>query len=496
MAGPVTSLGRQPTTPSPAVQKAAQRYLNKASGKMETAQQIHNYRAPAPASPPGHNVSNTTHTVTRTTQATPQPAVSFINKSPAEVESLARQLTAAEISGVRGAYAPQNTLLEQERGPALASHATAYGQLGATLGGLQTQQAASAKTFENYSADALSKAATAAPGAEQTRATLGLKPGEALPQGLQQQQENARTLLSGIAQGQAARANESSQNEANFLTNAQSTAAIRNAEGVRNIEGAFARQKQEVAGKEGAAIAKAQGNQASLAQKLFGEQEKLRSTKEAITGKKFEAETKAATAASKIHTEAAKLGNEGKKIAQTGQKQAADEAYKKAGLEQKSRVDESTIKKNEAYIKKLLNETRPGGGKPLTTAQKNTLTGEAAVIFNAMHRGIQEGIAPATVKQELEQGSARRKSFKFNSKGEETPTVVTIHFKAVKNPLLASVAEQSINNGYVDAPTKQQLREAGLPDSGWSSGLFAQAGAKRNATTGVTGGVNAEKKKK
>ena len=517
MAAPVVSMGRQPTTqgapprPTPAA-KAAQRYLNRASGQMETAQQIHSYRAPAPkpVPPQGHATSGTTHTVTRTTTSTPRAAVSFINKSPQEVEDVARKLTNAEVSGIRSAYAPQNTLLGQEQQGALGAHATSYGQLGTTLAGLQTQQQGSAKTFSNYAADAIAKAQTAAPGAAQTAEHLGLKPGEQLPESARNQQEAARTLLSGIAQAGAAGTNARQEGEANFLANMQGAAALGNTEGAKNIEGVYARQKGENAAKEGAAIGKAQGNQAKLAQGLQSEQSKLRAAAEATLGKKLDFETKAAATTSKITSERNKEREGAAKLNLAGRKQASDEAYKRAGLAQKEAVDAANIKKSEAATRKLLNETRPGGGKVLTTAQKLALSSEAARIFNAMQRGAEEGHSPAATRRELEEGGSRQSYSKYvnkkgepvNSKGEPTNTRSTGFVKtaAIKNPLLFSVAEQSIQYGYVNAATKQHLREEGLPDEGWSNNLYNQGGkGGRPAPSpgrGLRGAVNAPGKAK
>jgi hypothetical protein len=489
----------QRAQPSTSVAKvAAQRYLNRASGRMETAQQIHTYHPPPsrPVPPPGHQTSNTTRTVTRTVTPPVKAPVSFINKNPAEVEATARQLTNAEVAGIRGAYQPENALLGQEQTGALGAHATSYGQLGSTISNLQTAQQGTAKTAENFAADALNKASTAAPGAAQAAERLGLKPGEKAPESVERQQEAARTLLSGIAQAGAAGTNARQTNEANFLTNMQGTAALGNTEGAKAIEGQYARQKGEVAGKEGAAIAKAEGNQASLGQKLFGEQEKLRIAAQGLGYKGQEVANRTQTVLSKTASERNKEKEGGIKLSQAQEKLAISKAgaeslasYREKSLTQKEAVDSANIKKTEAATAKLLNETKPGGGKPLTTAEKNSLKGEAAYIFNMMQRGSEEHVNLAAVRKELEAGSSRRSYSKYingkgepvNSKGEPTNVKSTglVKSKAVKNPLLFTVAEQSIEHGYVNAATKQQLREAGLNDSGWSNLLYNQSGKSR-----------------
>lgn len=450
----------QPSGAKPAVQRAAQRFLNKASGKMETAQQMHGYRAPAPV-PQGHNVSSTTHTVTREATRTPQAPVSFINKTPAEVEATARQLTNAEVSGIRSAYQPQNQLLGQEQTSALAGHATSYGQLQSTLGGLQSQQAGTAKTFENYAADALSKASTAAPGAAQTAEHLGLKPGEALPESAQRQQEAARTLLSGIAQAGAAGTNARQQNEASFLTNMQGTAALGNTEGARNIEGAFGRQKQEVLNKEGAAIGKAQGNQASLSQKLFGEQEKLRIAAQGLNYKGQETANKTAATTSKITNEAAKT------------KQAATNAtnlnnYRNATLSEKSKQNE--IKNRQAQERITATAEKNSKGKPVSPSVLKTLSaqlGEAFTTFERLRTPDKKGsrVEYGEINQTLTQGSEPGTKTPHLYKGKVVAYSEGKNIKVSKvgDAVLRRAAEQAWRYHNIDNQTMAQLASKGLP---------------------------------
>ena len=502
MAALPTVQSSAPQRSSPAA-KAASRYLNKASGRMETAQQIHSYRAPTPkpVPPPGHNVQNTTHTVTRTTTNTPRAPVSFINKSPAEVEDTARKLTAAEVSGIRGAYAPQNALLGQEEQGALGAHATSYGQLQGTIGGLQSQQAGTAKTFSNYAADAINKAKEAAPGAAQTAEHLGLKPGEALPESAQRQQEAARTLLSGIAQAGAAGTNARQEGEANFLTNMQGAAALGNAEGARNISGQYALQKGKVGEREGAAIAKAQGNQATLASRLFSEQEKDRIAAAGLNYKGQEAERHAVETRSQVANREGQRRGETAKINQAGQKLKADEAYKAAGLEQKER--QNTIKNRQAQerIQQTAQKNSAKTGLKLTPVQLSKVTEGLSGAFTTFERLRVENEPYSAIRQKLasgqEAGKGTVKYYKGKPIGESEGKRIKI--PKVADGVLVRAAEEAWNYHTLSAGTLQQLAAKGLSFASQREAYEVIAGrpyTPPNPARGVTGSYNPSAKKK
>lgn len=487
----------------PVVQKAAQRYLNKASNRMETAQQIHSYRAPTPkpVPPQGHTTSGTTHTVTRTTTSTPKAPVSFINKSPAEVEDTARKLTEAEVSGIRGAYAPSNALLGQEEQGALGAHATSYGQLGTTIGGLQTQQAGTAKTFENYAADAINKASTAAPGAAQTAERLGLKPGEALPESAQRQQEAARTLLSGIAQAGQAGTTARQEGEANFLTNMQGTAALGNTEGARNISGQYALQKGKVGEKEQGAIAKAQGNQASLAQKLFGEQEKDRIAATGLnyTGQKT-ANTIAATS-SKITSERAKEVTNTENARSKTKAAEGLNAYRNASLGQKERQNEIKNRQAQERITQAGEKNAAKTGLKLTPVQLKKVTEELGGAFTTFERLRIENEPYATIRQKLASGQEAGKGTIHYYKGKPVGEAEgkRIKIPKVADAVVVRAAEEAWNYHTLSAQTLQQLAGKGLSFASNREAYETITGRKYtppSPVAGLTGSVNAGVKKK
>ena len=475
------------------VAKAApQRFLNKASGKMETPQQMHAYRAPVPQ---GHNVSSTSHTVTRQVTNTPRAPVSFINKSIPEVEATARALTAAEVSGIKGAYAPQQTLLGQQQQGALGAHATAYGQLGSTIGGLQTQQAGTAKTFENTAADALVRAESAAPGAKETEERLGIKPGEQLPESARRQQEAARTLLSGIAQAGQAGTNARQQGESNFLTNMQGAAALGNTEGARNIEGQYALAKGKVSATEGAAIAKATGNNASLASKLFSEQEKDRI---AAAGLNY----KGAQTESKITSERTKETQGQAKINQAATNATNLNNYRNATLGSKER--QNAIKNQQASerIKQAGEKNAAKTGLKLTPVQLAKVTEGLSGAFTTIERLRIENEPLSTIRQKLASGQEKGKNVVKYYKGKP---VGESEGKAIKIPkvadgVLVRAAEEAWNYHALSPQTMQQLAAKGLSFTSQREAYEVIAGRPYTppgrTASGVTGGVKAGGKKK
>ena len=476
MAPALPTVVSQRPQPASVAKAAAQRYLNRASGRMETAQQIHTYHPPPsrPVPPVGHQTSNTTRTVTRTVTPAVKAPVSFINKSPAEVEATARQLTNAEVSGIRGAYQPANQLLGQEQTGALGAHATSYGQLGATVGNLQTQQAESAKTFENYAADAINSAATAAPGAAQTAERLGLKPGEKAPESAERQQEAARTLLSGIAQGGAAGTNARQQNEANFLTNMQGTAALGNAEGAKAIEGQYALQKGKVGEKEQAAIAKAEGNTATLGQKLFGEQEKDRIAAAGLGYKEAAATSKIRSERNKEGEGKIKLSQAQEKLAQAGKKLGLEEQYKLGTLSEKRYLDENNVKYKEGTLReigrknKIAEEKAGPGGTKVTAAQKAGYEKEMLYALAAFETGPNNrggGKDYQAIRKSL---AGKEKVIELGGKEK----AVKGGSKVAVNPVVLNAMEQVFRYHYVNPETKTALAALGLPSEGLSNLLL------------------------
>jgi hypothetical protein len=480
MATPTVSLSKpQPSSKGSVAKVAAQRYLNKASGRMETANQIHTYHAPAPrpVPPAGHTTSGTSRTTTRTVTHTAKAPVSFINKTPAEVEATARQLTAAEVSGIRAAYQPSQALLGQQQQGALNAHATSQAQLTGSIGTQQAAQAGSAKTFENYAADAINSAATAAPGAAQTAEHLGLKPGEALPESAQRQQEAARTLLSGIAQSGATGTNARQQDESNFLTNLQGSAALSNAEGAKNIEGSFLNQKGKVTAQEGQALAKASGNTASLAQKLFGEQEKDRIAAAGLNYKGQEVANRTATTTSTVAKNAATIAQGAQKnaTAKFAAESLAEYRTKTAGQKQKSNEANETYKagvlKELGRKNKIAEEKAGPGGTKISAAQKAKGEKEMTTALNAFERaganlpvgksGKSGGRDYQRIRNELTQGEVTTVGGKEKMlKGQAV------------NPIVLNAMEQVFRYHYVNPETKKALAAIGLPSEGLSNLLL------------------------
>jgi hypothetical protein len=417
-------------------------------------------------------------------------------------------MVASELAANRAPYQQEQGVLGQEQTQALNTNTAAYGKLAGTIKGEQTGQEASAKTFSNYAADALAKAQTAAPGAQESAERLGLKPGEQLPESVRRQQEDARTLLSGIAQSNAAGTTARQQAESAFLANTQVAAGQAGVESGRAIEGQFGRQKASVAGREAALLARGPGTEAKLKQSLFEGQDKERIAAAASNYKGLEAERKGAettskigAASSKAKTEAGRLKNETARTGATVKHYEADEAYKRAGSGDKARKDTLDIQKKELDIKKAIEAANGHGGKPLTRPEIAKFTSELSAAFNVFKRGREAGASPASIRQSLESGGHRYVPSEKEIAAEQKQRGITFSSKelaekrkgtflkgaTVRNPAFLKAAEDIMQKEYVGADTKAELRGLGLPDSGWSERFLGKKTAP--GTPGTQSGL-------
>ncbi len=330
----------------------------------------------------------------------------------------------------------------------------------------------SAKTFENYAADAINKAATAAPGAAQTAERLGLKPGEALPESAQRQQEAARTLLSGIAQSGAAATNARQEGESNFLTNMQGAAALSNTEGAKNIEGQFLNKKGALTAQEGQALAKAAGNTSTLAQRLFGEQEKDRIAAAGLNYKGQEVANRTATTTSTVAKNAATVNQGQQKINAAGRKLSFEEEYKRGTAGEEKHLDEANIKDKEGKLAELGRKNRiaeekagPGGTK-ISSAQKAKGEKEMTTALNAFERG---------PNVETKNGKSKSRDYQRIRNELTGGEVTTLNGKEKMgkgqsiNPVILNAMEQVFRYHYVNPETKKALAGMGLQSEGLSN---------------------------
>lgn len=439
----------QPVTKAAA--SRVQRYYNKGTGRMEALRGGH-FPGQRPvqraAQRPGRPVQ-------RPGQAPVQAgAKSLLQMSPAEVEAHARSIVASEMNAERLPFQQRLTGLAGEAYGQQKAHEQTYEKLDTGLAAQQTHAGESAKTFQNVAAEAVKRAEGQKPGGEQ--AGEHAAGGEALAK----QEAAAKTLLTAIAMGAQAGTNARQQGESGFLTNMRANAQQEGAAGSQQIAGEYGKRKQEVSQKEGDLLASKPGRVGKLSQALLGEREKLGIAAQGLGIKTAEAERHGAEARSNIahRTRADALAE---------RKNEADEAYKRAGQGAKERKDSLDIRKKEVEIKKTLEGGTPGG-KPLTKEQVNTYSAEMSRAFQFFQRARSEGASPEEIRQELEQGQGRR-SYQVKGKSGKTETKhYTEKFSAVKNPTFIQAAIDIMQKEYIGAQTKQQLREMGLPDSGWS----------------------------
>jgi hypothetical protein len=345
---------------------------------METAQQMHNFKA-MPASHP-----QVTHqkSMGQTHGRTGEGGNSFLELNP---QAYAQKVVGEETKANLAPYQARGAEITQLEGTA-ANRYKGYGEATDKLiGGLQQGAEGSAKTYANLAAENALKAqnATAQVG-QNTAAANGnyLDP-----------QVKAALALQGSQTGEigAARqagAEASGQSEANFLTSMRAAAAQRVTEGQQGIASTYGKQQAQnqqgistLLGRVPGATAKLAGE---VAQKQFTDrateaglgikQGSLQVTQKNAATKEFSAKNTAETRAANQRIAEQKLGFERAKFGSDQEYKNAVLSYQKLGAENKQKYDEAAIR----Y--KHWQESQPGGAKSASNSQ----TGKAAQqIFTA-----------------------------------------------------------------------------------------------------------------
>jgi len=290
----MTAYGNAPVAKAAAASRV-QRYWNKGTKSMQTAQEMHPTGHPAPAAGTtsggakrywnagahemqvphkgfeGHPAAPATSAPATSTAPT-QP-VSIINMSIPEITARAKLIVDNQIRAERVPFQTRGTQIGQEGASEQAAHQAAYGQQDTALAGLQTGQATGAKTFANQAADALAQAAS----------QNVVDPNA--PESTKKQQEASRTLLTGIASAGQAGTNQRQEAESNLLTNLRAAAGTNAVGQSGQIAGTYAKRSQENADKKTAMEATGPGRRSKLQTELEGEVGKLRQAKETSEGK-------------------------------------------------------------------------------------------------------------------------------------------------------------------------------------------------------------------
>lgn len=252
---------------------AVPRFLNRASGKMETAAAMKGYRAPAASQHLSPAKTGPTHP--ESAGRAPAPAKSWLEMNPAETHQYAarqvQQNTQAELQPFRQ-KAGEISGTEQ----AVSSRYGGYGQaLDTQIAGLQGQAAAGAKTLNNTMADSVLKA-------QQSVDTTGQTAQAANAGYMDPQLRATLAAQSGNIQATGTAAQTAAQNqgqgEQNLMANMRAAAAQRVTEGQKGIAGTYGKQRQQNTNEENRLLARVPGAATKLETELGQKQFNARAT--------------------------------------------------------------------------------------------------------------------------------------------------------------------------------------------------------------------------
>jgi hypothetical protein len=427
------------------------RYLNKASGKMESAQQIKDYRAPAnphpsraigaqavPAARPpsrGQTVFNPAEHQYNEAQLTHLGTVQAQNQQQAELGQYGRQ--AGEVSG-------QEQAVQK-----------AYGGIANTtntlLGTLAGQSAEGAKTAENQAADAALQAGKSVETAGQNAASLTA--GYLSPEvKAQLQSESARAGATGQA-GTSLAANLG-QNENNYMANMRAAAAQKATEGSSQIAGTYGKQLGLIRGKEAEATAKVVPNSLKFANELGQKQFTDIITKGGLNLKQNTLEQKAGETAAKN-----KVTERGQNLAV--QRNRENATQRETASERSAHQKEAASERSAASKIKAAAEKRTGKGS--TAAQDKIFSelGSAASRIASFRSG-KKPLNDQAIREAISSGQFKEGYSVKNSKTGKVEQKVRInHQKAIGNQVIVQAALEAWNTHTISKQTRNELKAQG-----------------------------------
>jgi hypothetical protein len=323
------------------------RYLNKASGKMETGQQIKNFKPPkAPARMPAGKPPRAPSGAKPTSRQTPNYVEGPLNER--QIQGLGKGYEQKSIAAQKAQYDPllrevgQNELGASER----------YGQSSEAsknlLGSLAAQQEASAKTFENQAAE---NALQSAKSIETSGQQLGSQtPGYVAPELRAELNAEAQREVGAGAAGNTF-AQNSAQASGNLLAAQRGAAALRATEGQGKITDFFQKQATGLQQKEAAGIPGIAAGRANYEAKIGAENEKAYATNQGLGIKNVLAQNTVAGTRSKIQNEAAKTRQAGEKLGLEGQKFNFSKWAKTHEIETKNLSAEDKARYDKAQVR-------------------------------------------------------------------------------------------------------------------------------------------------
>ena len=408
---------------------AVQRYLNKASGKMETAAAMHAYKAPGKM-PAGHTQQQHMSTAN-------QPEANPYHKAATQQ---IRQATQTELEP----YKSKAAELTQYEGTAAKRLQGYAGSTDKLLGGLQEGAQASAKTASNQAAEAALKAQGSV---NQDQSLTAQGNGNYLDPQVKAALENQRANITAIGASRGAAAETLGQNQANFLTNIRAVAGQRALEGQSGVASRYGQQQTANSQAESNLIQKQPeritNRESALAKEAF-----TRKATEAGLGIKEGAlrNTERATG-SKIKTEAGKLANEGTKVAQSAKRLEIDEKHYQES-------DKAARERAQAALKHAT------GG--LTTPEQDKVASEIGSAFNTIQSLRTKGVPEGKITTYLNNGYRRVVEEYTNSKGKKGEKAVTEKLASVKNPALQKAAMELWKYHKVSPQTEASLKTLGV----------------------------------
>lgn len=245
-------------------QMAAQRYYNKASGKMETAQAMHNYHpathAPVPA---GHQMAGTKHAVITHPAPAPKPSIDLAHMNDQQRLAFAQKLVGQELSAGRLPF--------QQNEQQLAGRETATRENAERLAGQGNQAGATLVANQKASGEAGEQRAREAA----TQAVIPQGPAGTEPPSRQD------ALLKALGQGGI---NAAANSRAAGEKWAQSQQAGYQQEGtaaIQNVATRIGGERLKNKNNEAAYLAKGEGATTKLFTELTGEHDKLQAAEAA-----------------------------------------------------------------------------------------------------------------------------------------------------------------------------------------------------------------------
>jgi hypothetical protein len=421
-------------------------YLNKASGKMETAQQMKGYRAPAKAAPqkaPAQAAPAKATTPVFNPLGSGQEDVGVAKSIAQQTGNVERQPLNAEAKQIQ-----QNELGASQRYGKYAEAANQY------LGGIAGQQEASAKTFENQAADSALHAGKAVETSGQNAASMTA--------GFLTPELKAQLNAEGNRESQAGAAgNTFAQNSAqagqSLMAGIRGSAALKATEGQAKLTGVFQKQAGLVQQKLQGVGVKEGASEAKLAVELPQKQFTNKATASGLGIKVGEAQNKTALAqntikstASKEQSEASKRQSEAAKRQDEGVKTKISLA--KLGPEIKRTEAEAT--QAAAKAKNELHKLAAGG---LTTTQQDKYAEQIGAAYSTVQNLRAKGVSDAKIGETLSKGYER---VSVNEGGKEK--AISVKYPKITNTVLQKAALELWNYHTVSKPTQAALHTLGI----------------------------------